>query len=89
MWPTALVSPSQQFREFSVHGSTYSIVNLNRFPFGRPKRLFCRICPKCLKFKYPTRVIIDATEIYIEKLAVSELQQLTFSSYKFTTLTKV
>ena len=39
--------------------------------------------PKVFKEKYPsTRVIIDATEIYVEKPALPELQQLTFSSYK-------
>ena len=32
---------------------------------------------------YPTtRVIIDATEIYVETPALPELQQITFSSYK-------
>ena len=39
--------------------------------------------PKCFKEKYPqTRVIIDATEIFVEQPAIPELQQLTFSSYK-------
>ena len=39
--------------------------------------------PRAFKIKYPsTRVIIDATEIYIEKPNIPELQQLTFSSYK-------
>lgn len=39
--------------------------------------------PKCFKDKYKgTTVIIDATEIYIEKPSNPEAQQLTFSSYK-------
>ena len=39
--------------------------------------------PKCFKERYPqTRVIIDATEIFVEQPALPELQQLTFSSYK-------
>ena len=39
--------------------------------------------PRAFTIKYPsTRVIIDATEIYIEKPNIPELQQLTFSSYK-------
>ena len=39
--------------------------------------------PKCFKDLYPTtRVIIDATEIYVEKPSLPDLQQMTFSSYK-------
>lgn len=39
--------------------------------------------PQCFKDKYKgTTVIIDATEIYIEKPSNPEAQQLTFSSYK-------
>ena len=39
--------------------------------------------PKGFKELYPTtRVIIDATEIYVEAPALPELQQMTFSSYK-------
>ena len=35
------------------------------------------------KDKYPeTRVILDATEIYIEKASLSDIQRLTFSTYK-------
>ena len=41
--------------------------------------------PECFKKKYPTTtLIIDATEIYIEKPNNPETQQLTFSSYKNT-----
>ena len=39
--------------------------------------------PTCFKEKYKgTTIIIDATEIYIEKPSNPEAQQLTFSSYK-------
>lgn len=39
--------------------------------------------PKAFKELYPsTRVIIDATEIFVEKPSVPELQQVAFSSYK-------
>ena len=38
---------------------------------------------KCFKELYPsTRVIIDATEIFVETPALPEFQQMTFSSYK-------
>ena len=39
--------------------------------------------PKAFTELYPsTRVIIDATEIFVDKPSVPELQQVTFSSYK-------
>ena len=39
--------------------------------------------PQIFKDKYPsTRVIIDATEIYVEQPHLPELQQVTFSKYK-------
>ena len=39
--------------------------------------------PKCFRDLYPTtRVIIDVTEVYIEKPSLLDLQQMTFSSYK-------
>ena len=39
--------------------------------------------PKQFESSYPTtRVIIDATEIYIEHPHLPELQQMTFSNYK-------
>ena len=38
--------------------------------------------PACFKNKYKGKtVIIDATEIYIEKPSIPEAQQLTFSTY--------
>ena len=39
--------------------------------------------PKCFKDAYPsTRVILDATEICIQKPTLPEFQQMTFSNYK-------
>ena len=39
--------------------------------------------PKVFREQYPsTRVIIDATEVYVEQPHLPELQQMTFSSYK-------
>ncbi len=39
--------------------------------------------PQVHKLQYPsTRVIIDATEIYVEQPRLPELQQMTFSNYK-------
>ena len=46
--------------------------------------------PKCFKDAYPsTRVILDATEIRIQKPTLSEFQQMTFSNYKNTNTYKV
>ena len=45
--------------------------------------------PEFFKNKYEgTTVIIDATEIYIEKASNPEAQQLTFSTYKYTNTLK-
>lgn len=39
--------------------------------------------PKCFQELYPTtRVIIDATEIFIETTSLPEFQQMTFSSHR-------
>ena len=46
--------------------------------------------PNCFKEMYPsTRVIIDATEIRVEKPGLPQLQQATYSSYKNTNTYKV
>ena len=49
-----------------------------------PKRESVLSCmPACFKQLYPTtRVIIDATEIFVETPSLPELQQMTYSSYK-------
>ena len=39
--------------------------------------------PKCFQELYSTtRVIIDATEVFVETPALPEFQQMTYSSYK-------
>ena len=49
-----------------------------------PRALIQSNMPNAFKEKYPlTRVVIDATEIFVEQPSLPELQQLTFSSYKY------
>ena len=78
---------------FAVSQSTVSrIINtwinfiylqFKQIPLWIPRDLTFLNMPKCFKERYPqTRVIIDATEIFVEQPALPELQQLTFSSYK-------
>ena len=78
---------------FGVSQSTISrIINtwinflylqLKEIPLWPPKSITSSNMPQVFKEKYPsTRVIIDATEVYVEQPAVPELQQLTFSNYK-------
>lgn len=58
-------------------------LQLKQIPIWPPKSLIVSNMPTTFKEKYPcTRVIIDATEIFVEQPALPELQQLTFSSYK-------
>lgn len=58
-------------------------LQLKQIPLWPPRALIHSCMPKTFKEKYPsTRVIIDATEIFIEQPSLPELQQLTFSNYK-------
>ena len=71
-------------QESLLHGLTSCICNSSKSLFGLLRSLFK---PTCTIFSssciYPTtRVIIDATELYIQQSSLPELQQLTFSSYK-------
>ena len=43
--------------------------------------------PKLFQEKYP--VILDATEIYVEKSSLLDIQQLTFSTYKNDNISQV
>ena len=58
-------------------------VKLKELPLWPPRELVKARMPQQFKEKYPTtRVILDATEIYIERPHLPELQQMTFSNYK-------
>ena len=63
----------------------FSVFKTKRIPSWPPKELVRSNMPKQFKTLYPnTRVILDATEIYIEQPHLPELQQITFSNYKNT-----
>ena len=58
-------------------------LKLKEIPLWPPCDVITSNMPKCFKDLYPTtRVIIDATKIYVEKPSLPDLQQMTFSSYK-------
>ena len=58
-------------------------MQFKQIPLWPPKAFVASNIPRVFKDKYPsTRVIIDATEVYVEQPAIPELQQLTFSTYK-------
>ena len=58
-------------------------MKLKELPLWPPKELVKANMPQQFKTRYPaTRVILDATEIYIEQPHLPELQQMTFSNYK-------
>ena len=56
---------------------------LKQIPLWPPKDVVSSNMPSVFKQKYPTtRVIIDATEFFIERSCLPDLQQRTFSNYK-------
>ena len=58
-------------------------LKLKDIPLWPPRDVVQANMPKCFRDLYPTtRVIIDATEVYIEKPSLPDLQQMTFSNYK-------
>lgn len=58
-------------------------LKFKEIPMWPPRDLVRANMPKQFKEKYPTtRVIIDATEIFITQPRLPELQQMTFSNYK-------
>ena len=58
-------------------------IQFRQIPLWPPKEFVCAHMPKIFKEQYPsTRVIIDATEVFIQQPSLPELQQRTFSSYK-------
>lgn len=62
---------------------TFLYMRFKELPLWASQDLVQSYMPKCFKDLYPsTRVIIDATEIFVETPSLPELQQMTFSSYK-------
>ena len=61
----------------------FMYLELKKIPLWPPKEVVQANMPKVFKDKYPrTRVIIDATEIYIDQPRLPKIQQMTFSNYK-------
>ena len=78
---------------FSISQSTVSRIfttwinfmylQFKRIPLWPPQEYIRSHMPQVFRERYPTtRVIIDATEVFIQQPALPELQQLTFSTYK-------
>ena len=58
-------------------------LQFQQIPLWPPKELIDAYMPNSFKKQYPsTRVIIDATEVFIQQPSLPELQQCTFSRYK-------
>ena len=58
-------------------------IQFQQIPLWPPRDFVYGHMPALFKEKYPTtRVIIDATEVFIQQPSLPELQQRTFSSYK-------
>ena len=65
-------------------------LQFKEIPLWPSKAMVKAYMPKCFQDAYPsTRVILDATEIRVQKPSLSEFQQMTFSSYKNTNTYKV
>ena len=57
-----------------------------QIPLWPPKEFVCAHMPKIFQQKYPsTRVIIDATEVYIKQSSLAELQQRSPPTTRITT----
>ena len=85
---------------FNVSASTISRIwktwiaflylQFKEIPMWPSREMVNAYMPKCFNDAYPsTRVILDATEIRIQKPTLSEFQQMTFSNYKNTNTYKV
>ena len=58
-------------------------LELKKIPLWPSKEVIQSNLPMAFKKQYPrTRVIIDATEVYIDQPRLPDIQQMTFSSYK-------
>lgn len=63
--------------------TNFIFLELKKIPLWPPKEVITGNMPKQFKDKYPsTRVVINATEVYIDQPKLPELQQMTFSNYK-------
>ena len=61
----------------------FMYLQLKKIPLWPPKQLVQANMPKSFIQKYPnTRVIIDATEVYVDQPGLPDIQQMTFSNYK-------
>jgi len=61
----------------------FLFLKFKQIPIWPPRDFIRSHMPRQFKEKYPTtRVIIDATEIFISQPRLPELQQMTFSNYK-------
>lgn len=61
----------------------FMYLELKKIPLWPPREVVQANMPKVFKEKYQTtRVIIDATEVYIDKPRLPDIQQMTFSHYK-------
>ena len=61
----------------------FMYLQLKTIPLWPPKEVIRSNMPAAFKEKYPTtRVVIDATEVYIDQPKPPEIQQMTFSNYK-------
>ena len=72
------------------HGSffpswiNFMYLQFQHIPLWPPRDIVKAYMPKVFKQQYPTkRVIIDATEIFIQQSSLPKLQQRTFSIYKY------
>lgn len=83
------VSPSTVPRIWRTWMS-FLYLQFKHIPLWPSRQLVNAYMPKCFRDAYPsTRVILDATEIRIQKPTLPEFQQMTFSSYKNTNTYKV
>jgi len=61
----------------------FLFLQFKEIPLWPKKEVVMEYMPQAFKEQYPsTRVIIDATEIFVEHPRLPELQKMTFSSYK-------
>ena len=61
----------------------FMYLQFNQISLWPPREFVQANMPKAFKLQCPTtRVIIDATELFVQQPSLPELQQLTFSSYK-------